>query len=836
MSDENVSPSPNTPTHKELHTAGQPEHAGLADDAWQLSSGKFSPRRGSVAVHQLHDELDERQHRTFTAWWNHWLSQCTPPLKTASLCVAVPPGILPIRLIEALSGSTAEHVHLAPKIRFQQIENANTFLDMLKVNDVRLVNIGAEDLVSGNLKLILGLTWHLILRYEMNLCGATKSTLLCWARRMSATGLEATAPTLDWQDGFRDGLAFCSIIHTADPSLLDLERARAQAPVVRLETAFDVAYTALGVPKLLEPSDLIDHKAPDERSMMTYVAKLKQACDAHMAASDAQRREHAASLCAWTAEETERLRGVSEAGELGDTTTATTSILAALLQWGESDEYRARQAQKESLMEEACGAHGGAARTDADADGRELPVEESWIEMVGAGWVEMERAADGLVEALQERLTAHAARMAAQLEADSLAAEKGSDAAGWLSAVVESTDEFERLASEDADEAPTSFSDGARFSAPSPAAVLEWLRSTFATHRAERGKRMVDICAERQRVDARRAQEGLGGMQWTPTEEEMVSVWARFGRAVDAYETALEERLASQRLSELEVAEEPDVVDVAWEASLIEWVNLLRTAPRAAAARIRCRLSGCYRGTDFYPPWGNGMPERTSEGEMALDSLLSLLETLEPMEPVHLNPAVSDAAGALVVEVCEHVEVTSTPPRTSQRSTLHARLKARGVWSGVAGEGVVMGESDAEAVVCKMAISDGDPRRKNRNFLFTKELSIAGVASATCADRTSVCVLTLVQHFAPLLPRDVTVEQQGMVAHRDRHGGPGGSVTFAEVLGAIPSQKARDHVLDELVAGSRVRLEYSAAGSVRIVATSIAGRKGKRRVTRLKWG
>ena len=53
-------------------------------------------------------------------------------------------------------------------------ENLNIFLNQLKARQIKLVNIGAEDLVEGNQKLVLGLTWTLILRYEIHKFGAVE--------------------------------------------------------------------------------------------------------------------------------------------------------------------------------------------------------------------------------------------------------------------------------------------------------------------------------------------------------------------------------------------------------------------------------------------------------------------------------------------------------------------------------------------------------------------------------------------------------------------------------------------------------------------------------------
>ena len=46
------------------------------------------------------------------------------------------------------------------------LENHNVFLSQLKAKSIKLVNIGAEDLAGGDQKLVLGLTWTLILRYR----------------------------------------------------------------------------------------------------------------------------------------------------------------------------------------------------------------------------------------------------------------------------------------------------------------------------------------------------------------------------------------------------------------------------------------------------------------------------------------------------------------------------------------------------------------------------------------------------------------------------------------------------------------------------------------------
>jgi len=50
----------------------------------------------------------------------------------------------------------------------QKAENVNKALEYIRHRGIQLHNIGAEDIVDGNLRLILGLIWTLILRFTIN--------------------------------------------------------------------------------------------------------------------------------------------------------------------------------------------------------------------------------------------------------------------------------------------------------------------------------------------------------------------------------------------------------------------------------------------------------------------------------------------------------------------------------------------------------------------------------------------------------------------------------------------------------------------------------------------
>ena len=129
--------------------------------------------------------LKTDQEIVFTRWWNMNLMQID--LSVDDLTEDIKSGVLPVRLLEVLSNSSLGKIHENPEGKlFKMLENQNVFLTWLKKSDMKLVGIGAEDLVGGNKTLVLGLTWTLILRYEIHKFDTTHQELLNWVRSVGS--------------------------------------------------------------------------------------------------------------------------------------------------------------------------------------------------------------------------------------------------------------------------------------------------------------------------------------------------------------------------------------------------------------------------------------------------------------------------------------------------------------------------------------------------------------------------------------------------------------------------------------------------------------------------
>jgi len=117
--------------------------------------------------------------------------------------------VMLIHLLEILSQESLGRYASRPKLRVQRFENVNKALDFIKGRRIQLTNIGAEDIVDGNRKIILGLIWTLILRFTISDISeeglSAKEGLLLWCQRKTACYDEVEVR--DFSSSWNDGLA-----------------------------------------------------------------------------------------------------------------------------------------------------------------------------------------------------------------------------------------------------------------------------------------------------------------------------------------------------------------------------------------------------------------------------------------------------------------------------------------------------------------------------------------------------------------------------------------------------------------------------------------------------
>jgi len=155
------------------------------------------------------------------------------------------------------------------------LENLSTALKFLN-SKVKLVGIGNRSIFEGNITLILGLLWTIILRFqvqEIEIAGVSgKKGLIMWAKK-NTKHRKPEVNIKNLHTSWKDGLGFCALIEKFRPDLMDYDSLDKTNAKECLQKAFDVCEKDLGIPALLDPEDFMVPR-PDEKTVTLYVAEL----------------------------------------------------------------------------------------------------------------------------------------------------------------------------------------------------------------------------------------------------------------------------------------------------------------------------------------------------------------------------------------------------------------------------------------------------------------------------------------------------------------------------------------------------------------------------------
>ena len=106
------------------------------------------------------------------------------------------------------------------------------------------------------------------------------SILLQWVKEYLSNPIYAAkgVHVINWHTSWKDGLAFCALLHATNPSLIPTwDSLSSVAAEDNLNLAFRVAEKELGVTKLLDAEDIVEMRRPDAKSITTYVILLHKA-------------------------------------------------------------------------------------------------------------------------------------------------------------------------------------------------------------------------------------------------------------------------------------------------------------------------------------------------------------------------------------------------------------------------------------------------------------------------------------------------------------------------------------------------------------------------------
>ncbi|KAJ8387375.1 hypothetical protein AAFF_G00157520 [Aldrovandia affinis] len=223
------------------------------------------------------------QQNTFTRWCNEHLKCMNKRIN--DLQKDLTDGLKLIGLLEVLSQKKMyRKYHARPNFRQMKLENVSVALEFLDREHIKLVSIDSKAIVDGNLKLILGLIWTLILHYSISMPMwededdedakklTPKQRLLGWIQNKVPQ-----LPINNFHRDWRDGKALGALVDNCAPGLCpDWETWDPNQPVENAREAMQQADDWLGVPQVIAPEEIVDPNV-DEHSVMTYLSQFPKA-------------------------------------------------------------------------------------------------------------------------------------------------------------------------------------------------------------------------------------------------------------------------------------------------------------------------------------------------------------------------------------------------------------------------------------------------------------------------------------------------------------------------------------------------------------------------------
>ncbi|XP_020856120.1 alpha-actinin-2 isoform X1 [Phascolarctos cinereus] len=234
---------------------------------------------------------EKQQRKTFTAWCNSHLRKAGTQIENIEEDFRN--GLKLMLLLEVISGERLSKPDRG-KMRFHKIANVNKALDYIASKGVKLVSIGAEEIVDGNVKMTLGMIWTIILRFAIQDISveetSAKEGLLLWCQRKTAPYRNVNIQ--NFHTSWKDGLGLCALIHRHRPDLIDYSKLNKDDPIGNINLAMEIAEKHLDIPKMLDAEDIVNTPKPDERAIMTYVS-----CFYHAFAGAEQAETAANRIC-----------------------------------------------------------------------------------------------------------------------------------------------------------------------------------------------------------------------------------------------------------------------------------------------------------------------------------------------------------------------------------------------------------------------------------------------------------------------------------------------------------------------------------------------------------
>lgn len=215
------------------------------------------------------------QTETFINWININLS--SRDMAITDIETAFEDGVKLVNLFEVISKRTIGKYAKNPKFHTQKMENVALVLKEMELDGVKVVSIDSDCVVKGNFKMLLGLIWQLILRYQVG--GSDPESVKINIKKLLLLWMQHVIPdqnirnlTTDWNSG----IALCNLINVLQPGLCpEYSTMVKHTPVENVTKGLELAAEAFGIPQIISPEYMASPNV-DDLSMTTYLSYFTQ--------------------------------------------------------------------------------------------------------------------------------------------------------------------------------------------------------------------------------------------------------------------------------------------------------------------------------------------------------------------------------------------------------------------------------------------------------------------------------------------------------------------------------------------------------------------------------
>ena len=236
------------------------------------------------SLSSIDNEWEDLQIKVFS----RWLQSHLLPLKIAvqDCTKDLLDGVALVELAQILTRRQAPRKwERQPKRDIQKVENCDLAIQMFQNDHVKFINISGKDLTDGNVKLILGFVWTLIMHYSIS---SVSRRRLSSATTMSARQQTASEELKDWAysrlgskypqiKGFEKNFdyALCALLDSYLPNEINFNQLKPRDHENNMNLAVHVMQER-GINVFIFPEDLIESEYMiDNKTLLTQFSAIR---------------------------------------------------------------------------------------------------------------------------------------------------------------------------------------------------------------------------------------------------------------------------------------------------------------------------------------------------------------------------------------------------------------------------------------------------------------------------------------------------------------------------------------------------------------------------------